>query len=231
MAIVVALTSNNWSSTAEDDPWPGGVKPAVGDTVQTGANVIEIDEDITVALLEATTGGGVNGYFTVSAVAGGGTRTITANVLNSWTTDGDGTHGALIVANASGIVVITGSVTGGNSAFGLGIYNLAEGTQVIGTVTAGPSTFSAGVLAINTVSLDGVMVCGALTSETPVIGRIKLVRRATNAMTFFDTTDAALTLSNDYPAEADVKSGTVYKLGTQTGSMATGGGYWISSPR
>lgn len=66
MATIVAVASGNWSDTSGTSPWPGGVKPGVGDTVQTGDYAIEIDEDITVAMLESTG----DGTFTLSAIAG-----------------------------------------------------------------------------------------------------------------------------------------------------------------
>jgi hypothetical protein len=61
MATIVAIASGNWSDTTGTSPWPGGSKPAVGDTVQSAEFVIEIDEDITAALLESTS----TGYFSV----------------------------------------------------------------------------------------------------------------------------------------------------------------------
>ena len=100
MATIVAVRSGNWSDTShETGPWPGGstptTKPGVGDTVQTDEFVVEIDQDVTVAWLEATS----TGYFTVTAIAGDGARAIVANVLNS-----GAAQGALQVSNATGQV-------------------------------------------------------------------------------------------------------------------------------
>ena len=127
MVTIVALTSNNWSSTTNNDPWPGGTKPGSGDTVQTDEFVIEIDEDITVALLEATS----TGYFSVAAISGGGTRTITADVLNSGSA-----VGALQIAAPTGNVVLVGSVTGGNVTGACGISNSGS-MSLTGSVTGG----------------------------------------------------------------------------------------------
>ena len=135
MATIVALTSNVWSSTTNNDPWPGGTKPGSGDTVQTGANVIEIDENITVALLEATTDG-THGYFAVSAWASG-TLTITADVLNSWTNVGDYDHGALTVSNAGGSVVLVGNVTAGSNQAAYGLLNNGNMGTITGDITGG----------------------------------------------------------------------------------------------
>jgi hypothetical protein len=136
MTTIVALTSNNWSSTTVDDPWPGGTKPGVGDTVQTGAFVIEIDEDITVALLEATS----SGIFTVAAIAGDGVRTITASVLNSGTASG-----GLLISNPTGSVVQNGNVTGGSAYNAHGIANTGTMGTVTGDVTGGSGDSACGV--------------------------------------------------------------------------------------
>jgi hypothetical protein len=143
MATIVALTSNNWSSTTVDDPWPGGTKPGAGDTVQTGEFVIEIDEDITVALLEAT---GTR-YFTVTAIAGDGTRTITADVLNS----GTGV-GALCISNPTGSVVLNGDIVGSSYDAACGIYNTGSIGAITGNVTGGGGLESAGIKSTTPIS-------------------------------------------------------------------------------
>jgi hypothetical protein len=309
MATIVALTSNNWSSTTVDDPWPGGTKPGAGDTVQTDQFVIEIDEDITVSLLEATS----TGYFSVAAIAGDGTRTITADVLNSGTSyaalmptyasgildivgdisggggglglyteiplgtitgniaggsgsdicgvecaninaivgnitggsvggafgvklfgtclsiTGDITGGGL-ESNACGVAVanggiteIVGNISGNNNSIGLLASNSTLGT-IVGNITAGANQDAFGVSASGCTAFDfsGILVSGAA-GCLPVSGMMRLVAAATNAMTFLDTTDSPLTLSNDYPAVADVKDGVTYKLGTLEGELVAGG--------
>ena len=135
MATIVAVRSGNWSDTSHvTGPWPGAstptTKPGVDDTVQSGAFIVTIDEDVTVALIEST----ASGYFVVtSAPALPAIRTITANILNS------GTAGyALLISNPTGEIALTGNVTGGEGDGAYGIYN-DNGTMgdVIGDVTGG----------------------------------------------------------------------------------------------
>ena len=136
MATIVAVRSGNWSNTSHTTgPWPGGstptTKPGAGDTVQTGAYIVTIDEDVHVALLEATGGG----YFSVTtAPTLPAVRTITASVLGG---ENEGT-GALRISNPSGQVVLIGDVTGGVWENAWGIYN-DGGTMgnITGDVTGG----------------------------------------------------------------------------------------------
>ena len=198
MATIVAVRSGNWSDTSHvTGPWPGGstptTKPGIGDTVQTGDCLIEIDEDVHVALLESTS----TGYFQVTDVPElPAVRTITANVQNS----GEA-NGGLGVSNLSGLVETVGDVTGGSVAGSVGIYNIG---------------------AIGNIIIDGSLICGA-NGLFPIFGPFKLVANPANAITVISSTDAPLTLSNDYPAEADVKDGVDYNRGTMTGELAAGG--------
>jgi hypothetical protein len=98
------------------------------------------------------------------------------------------------------MTTITGNVTGGTGNNAFGIFN--------GLTTP--------------IDIDGILSCGA-TGVTPVAGAMRLVSAATNAMTFIDTTDSPLTLSNDYPAVADVKDGVIYNRGTLEGELVAGG--------
>ena len=293
MAIIVAVRSGNWSDTSHvTGPWPGKstptTKPGVGDTVQTGGHIITIDEDVTVALLEAVS----TGYFEVtSAPSLPVVRTITANVLSN----GLG-EGALKISNPSGKVVligdinvaanrntyaiyntgvmgnITGNVTGGSELSAVAIVNNGTIGDVIGNVTggSGESAFAinsigtmgnvignvtgglglsaiaisnagamgdvigdviggsvSGAIAISSTNgtmgnIDGSLICGA-NGLFPISGSFKLVSDPANAITVISSTNTLLTLSNDYPAEADVKSGVEYNRGTMTGELAAGG--------
>jgi hypothetical protein len=163
MATVVAVASGNWSDTSGTSPWPGGVKPAVGDTVQSGAFVVEIDEDIAVALLEATD----VGYFAVSAIAGDGTRTILADVLNSGTA-----YGALEITAETGDVVLTGNVTGGSAESAYGVLNTGTLTTLTGNVTDGSGDYAYGVLN-----------AGTLTTLTGAIGSNFVCRNGVGGLT------------------------------------------------
>ena len=288
MAIIVAVRSGNWSDTSHvTGPWPGEstptTKPGVGDTVQSGAFIVTIDEDVHVALLESTGGS----FFVVAAPVLPETRQIVANVKGGIAT-------AIEITNPTGIVYITGNVTGGtatedssygiynngimgnvvgnvtggdeNNKYGIynngimgnvvgnvtgkvnaiGIYNNGTMGNVVGNVTGGvnvPGIHNDGTMGnvvgnviggsgnngygIDTVNgtighIDGSIVCGA-NARFPILGPCKLAANPLNAITVISSTDVPLTLSNDYPAEADVKSGVEYNRGTMTGELAAGG--------
>jgi hypothetical protein len=95
--------------------------------------------------------------------------------------------------------------------------------MITGNITGGTGFMACGLRnEVAAIDIDGLLACGA-TGVTPVAGAMRLVSAATNAMTFLDTTDAALTLSNDYPVVADVKDGVVYNRGTLEGELVAGG--------
>ena len=120
MAIIVAVRSGNWSDTSHvTGPGPGGAtpttKPGVGDTVQSGAFIVTIDEDVTVALIEST----ASGYFQItSAPELPARRTVTAETANS-----GAANGALKISNPTGTVDIIGDQTGGVGNSAWAIYN------------------------------------------------------------------------------------------------------------
>lgn len=196
MAIIVAVRSGNWSDTSHvTGPWPGAstptTKPGVGDTVQAGEFVVEIDEDVHVAMLEATG----SGYFAVSNVYPAPQRpNITAAIVNNETA-----NGTLQIYNGGTIGDITGDLTAGDAGGACAVYN--DGT--IGDI-------------------DGSLICGA-TGQFPIFGPFRLVANPANNVTFCQPNGNPWTLSNDYPAPADVRSGVEYDRGTQTGEMAAGG--------
>ena len=222
MAIIVAVRSGNWSDTSHvTGPWPGEstptTKPGVGDTVQAGDCVVTIDEDATVALLESTS----TGYFRLtSAPALPAVRTITGAIANS------GTAGRVLeVTNPSGLVFFIGDVTGGSAKNAYAIYN-SGGTigDITGDVTGGDAD---GAWAVynngGTIGdIDGSLICGA-TGQFPIYGTFRMTTNPANAIVVRQPNGAQWTLSNDYPAEADVKSGVGYNRGTQTGELAAGG--------
>ncbi len=247
MAIIVAVRSGNWSDTSHvTGPWPGAstptTKPGVGDTVQTGDCVVTIDEDATVALLESTS----TGYFRLtSAPALPAVRTITGAIANS------GTAGRVLeVTNPSGLVFFIGDVTGGSAKNAYAIYN-SGGTigDITGDVTGGSANNAWAVYngggTIGDITgdltagdansayalyndggtignIDGSLICGA-TGQFPIFGPFRLVANPANSITVRQPNGDHWTLSNDYPAEADVKSGVDYNRSTQTGELATGG--------
>lgn len=165
MATIVAVRSGNWSNTSHvTGPWPGAstptTKPASGDTVQTDAYIVTIDENVTVAQLEATS----SGRFDVSA-----TRTITGNLVAA----GTYTSGALrcthtggstvtfignvaitsATANVKGInnsstgtLAVTGNMTGtGGSGQGC-LYNASSGTINLTGTVSGSSVFDSNTI-------------------------------------------------------------------------------------
>ena len=245
MAIIVAVRSGNWSDTSyKTGPWPGAstptTKPGVEDTVQAGEFVVEIDEDVHVAMLEATG----SGYFAVSNVYPAPQRpNITAAIVNNETVNGtlqingDGTigniignltagdaNGAWAVYNGGTIGDITGDMTAGNANDAWAVYNNG-GTigDIIGNLTAGNASGAWAVYNGGTIgNIDGSLICGA-TGQFPISGPFRLVANPANNVTFCQPNGNPWTLSNDYPAPADVRSGVEYDRGTQTGEMAAGG--------
>ena len=196
MAIIVAVRSGNWSDTSHvTGPWPGAstptTKPGVEDTVQAGEFVVEIDEDVHVAMLEATG----SGYFAVSNVYPAPQRpNITAAIVNNET--------------VNGTLQINGDGTIGN---------------IIGNLTAGDANGAWAVYNGGTIGdIDGSLICGA-TGQFPIYGSFRMVANLANSVTFRQPNGNPWTLSNDYPAPADVRSGVEYDRGTQTGEMAAGG--------
>ena len=221
MAIIVAVRSGNWSDTSHvTGPWPGAstptTKPGVGDTVQSGAFIVTIDEDVTVALIEST----ASGYFQItSAPELPARRTVTAETANS-----GAANGALKISNPTGKVDIIGSQTGGAGVNAYAIYN-SGGT--IGDIT-GDQTGGAGVNAWAIYNsgtmgdIDGSLICGP-SGLFPIYGPFKLVANSSNSIVVRKPDGDPWTLSNDYPAEADVRSGVEYNRGTMTGELAAGG--------
>ena len=222
MAIIVAVRSGNWSDTSHvTGPWPGAstptTKPGVGDTVQAGEFVVEIDEDVHVAMLEATG----SGYFAVSNVYPAPQRpNITAAIVNNETA-----NGTLQINGGGTIGDITGDLTAGDANDAWAVYN-GGGTigDITGDLTAGNAN---GAWAVynngGTIGdIDGSLICGA-TGQFPIFGPFRLVANPANNVTFCQPNGNPWTLSNDYPAPADVRSGVEYDRGTQTGEMAAGG--------
>lgn len=147
-----------------------------------------------------------------------------------------------IYSTLTPIGLLTGNVSGGSGQGAYGIYCSVD--HVIGNVIGGSGTGSHGIHG-SVSQIDGDVACGAgveaygvycpsvlvivdgvLTWNNgypPIQGLFKLVANPANAITVTSSTDTPLTLSNDYPAEADVKSGVEYNRGTMTGEMAAGG--------
>lgn len=150
MATIVAAQSGNWSAGAT---WTGGVAPGVGDTAQSGAYTVTIDQNVTCAKIEATS----SGLFAISVA-----HTITADVQGNSTSPGlscsHSTGTVAIIGNVVpgtgtgclnsswGTLFVTGNVTGGSSQNAVGIWNGGGGNiQVTGTVTGGAASGSSAI--------------------------------------------------------------------------------------
>ena len=266
MATIVAVRSGNWSDTSHvTGPWPGAstptTKPGVDDTVQSGAFIVTIDEDVHVVGLQKTGNGG----FYVEAVDGDALEIIaqvqnlfeapdggsgTALQINEEIEDkfidiiGDVSAGAGLAATGIGsygsaLRSITGNIGGGsNSGCGVmgSVYsvtgNVVGGgvgshgingfvTYIYGDVSAGNGSY--GVYSPSgSVTVDGSLICGP-NGQPPIYGPFRLVANPANAIVVRTPDGEPWTLSNDYPAPADVRSGVEYDRGTQTGELAAGG--------
>lgn len=155
---------------------------------------------------------------------------------------GSGSSAVGIYSTLTPIGLLTGNATGGSGQNAYAIYGNVD--HVIGNVVGGSGTGSHGIRG-SVSQIDGDVACGAgaeaygvycpsvlvivdgaLTWNNgypPIQGLFKLVADPANAITVTSSTDTPLTLSNDYPAEADVKDGVDYNRGTMTGELAAGG--------
>jgi hypothetical protein len=138
---ITAVRSGNWSDTSHvTGPWPGGstptTKPASGDTVETDAYVITIDEnvDIGTGTLRATS----SGYFLCATA-----RTIVANIDITGTYTGGGLR---FTHTSPNICSLTGNITQNSAtANAHTVRNNATGTLNISatTITGGIGAASA----------------------------------------------------------------------------------------
>lgn len=143
MATIVAAQTGDWSAGAT---WDGGTPPGVGDTAQTGAYAVTIDQDITVTQLNPTS----SGYFKVTAAD----IDIVADVVMASTYNG----GGLRFEHAAGTCTLTGSVTGGSAINTYGVRVQGAGDLTIaGNMTGGSGATSHGVInaSTGTVTLTG----------------------------------------------------------------------------
>jgi hypothetical protein len=153
-----------------------------------------------------------------------GTIAVTGNITGGSVATGF-TSGAYNAAG--GTITISGDCTGGSSANAHGAHNNSTGTlSVDGVVYPGSNVQTAGLYGANsggTTTYKKASIGGA--AGVALLGYVKLVVSGTiNVLTVKRSdTGADYELSNDYPAIADVKSGTVYKLGTLTGTYSAGG--------
>jgi hypothetical protein len=172
-------------------------------------------------------------------------------------TGGSNSQASAVYNNSSGTVNITGSVTGGSSTNAQGVNNASTGTvSIAGNATASATSNGAQNSSTGTMSVGGVCIPGASATYFALVGAnsggvttykklqiggnvggtvagyVKLAVDAT--VNYIETvrsdTGAAYKLSNNYPTNAQVESGVVFHLGTQTGTLAGGGGAVSISP-
>ena len=165
--------------------------------------------------------GNVTGGSELSAVAIVNNGTI-GDVIGN-VTGGSG-ESAFAINSIGTMGNVIGNVTGGLGLSAIAINSIGTMGNVIGNVTGGSVS---GAIAISSTNgtmgnIDGSLICGA-NGLFPISGSFKLVSDPANAITVISSTNTLLTLSNDYPAEADVKDGVDYNRGTMTGELAAGG--------
>lgn len=119
MATIVAQATGNWSAGAT---WTGGTKPGSGDTAQTGAYTVTIDEDVTCAEIQATS----SGRYIIAAA-----RTINANIYQN-----SSYNPAVSLTHTTGTVTINGNLSRAFAAGGYCVTNTSTGNvTVVGTLT------------------------------------------------------------------------------------------------
>ena len=182
-------------------------------------------------VLEVTNPSGL--VFFIGDVTGGSAKSAYAiynnGVIGDITGDvtaGDANNAWAVYNNGGGTIGdITGDLTAGNAGGACAVYNGGGGTigDITGDMTAGDAGGACAVYNGGTIGdIDGSLICGA-TGQFPIFGPFRLVANPANNVTFCQPNGNPWTLSNDYPAPADVRSGVEYDRGTQTGEMAAGG--------
>lgn len=188
MATIVAQATGDWSAGAT---WDGGTPPGVGDTAQTGAYVVTIDQDITVTQLNPTSSGNfkvtaadidiVADVVMASTYNGGGLRfehaagtcTLTGNV-----TGGSAVNTYGVRVQGAGDLTVTGNATGGSGATSHGVINASTGTVTLtGNATGGSSSGcgvqnnSTGTLTVSGTATggSGVVSYGAINASTGTV--------------------------------------------------------------
>jgi hypothetical protein len=183
-------------------------------------------------------------FLTGGAVAT--TCNITGNITGS-STNASNTNATLVIGGATVSTYITGSVTGGSGTASSGPWavfagNLGAGgsglttyINIVGPVTAGyngPALHSTGLSAINLMS--GPFICSSYGMFPLLIGRMHYIVTPASYFEFRNsTTNGAIppgaiaptatmydpSTIADAPTANNVRSGVVYALGSQTGTL------------
>lgn len=144
MATYTATATGNWSTMT----WSPSGTPGAGDIVEAGAYTVTIDQNITVASIRTTSGGGT---FNVTAA-----RTLTCDVIA-------GSTACLNISHGTGTVTINGNVTGGSASNARGVNTSGAGTTVVnGNVTGGSASGCIGLYntGSGTITITGSAIPG-----------------------------------------------------------------------
>lgn len=173
MAVKYAVATGNWSNTAT---WNGGTLPSEGDSVHANGYTVTIDQDIEVERIstEANSPAVAGGGFTLSSIPGGG-RVLACNIYASTTTcltvsaatgnvtgvinvfGGTGTNTRGIDFGATAVsVTCSGTITGGTTSSGHGVYGTGMFSITCHTVTARTNHFSVGISATGAARITAV---------------------------------------------------------------------------
>ena len=199
----LSLTSNNTTTLNIVGSVNGG---AGGNGIaHVGGAIVNINGPLTAGLslaIQSTSTGIIN-------ITGSVTAAAAAGILNSGT----------------GIINVTGSVTAGPAASAFGVTNTSTGTVRVTTAVA--SLFAAGInntLATGTGSFESAIY--ASNGTQPWSGFCKLRSSANNFITTATDTGGTKTLVDPnnalfgLPAASDVRLGTSYNFGANTGTCA-----------
>lgn len=183
--------------------------------VMSVAGILNITGDVT----------GGSGASVYGVNPNNGTTTITGNATGG---SGNLAHG--VYAEGTATTVVTGTATGAGGAeiryTGYGAYNVSTGSMTVGRAKGGASAWMAGVY--GAVSGGPVKIYEAeygANGVSPTAGYVTLINStARNVVICKNSAGGAdISLSQDYPATTDVKSGVTYKLTTLLGTLTSGG--------
>lgn len=176
MATIIAQATGNWSAPGT---WAGGVLPGAGganDNADSNGYTVTIDQDINLnggALIGTSAGAGGFTVATARAITANVTATVRTVLTDSHTTGmvsitgavtGGGSIGAIGVnRTGTGALTITGAITGGSSTTAYGLFTSQSGTiTVTGTITGGSGNAAYGIGTSNaTITVTGDVVGGS----------------------------------------------------------------------
>jgi hypothetical protein len=160
-------------------------------------------------------GGGSSGVYNKTT----GTVTVTGNATGGSTGDACGAWN-----HAGGTVTVSGTCTGGSYSSAYGARNQSTGTLNVDTAIASSTAGAVGLYGLVSGGTTTFKRISAQTNGNCGIGGFcKIVVDATvNAVTY-KSAGGDVTLSNDYPAITDVRSGVNYNRNTLQGTLTSYG--------